>query len=88
LYSGKSGKGVLGDALMELDDSVGMVIKALETNNVREKTIVFMTGDNGPPEDQCDWGGSKGPFMGWRPRSVLDTFLRLRSAITCVYLPD
>jgi hypothetical protein len=64
LYSGKSGKGVLGDALMELDDSVGMVMQALETNNATQSTIVFMTGDNGPPEDQCDWGGSKGPFMG------------------------
>eukprot|EP01052_Picozoa_sp_SAG31_P020660 SAG31_NODE_1564_length_7868_cov_5.665766_9_plen_158_part_00 len=25
---------------------------------------MFLTGDNGPPEDQCDWGGSKGPFLG------------------------
>lgn len=63
-YTGKSGKGVLSDALVELDDSVGMVLRALEVNGARQDTIVFMTGDNGPPEDQCDWGGSKGPFMG------------------------
>lgn len=64
-YHGKSGeKGLLGDALMELDDSVGILIDALEAENVRNNTIIFLTGDNGPPEDQCDWGGSKGPFMG------------------------
>lgn len=31
---------------------------------VADNTLVVITGDNGPPEDQCDWGGSKGPFLG------------------------
>ena len=26
--------------------------------------VSVCVGDNGPPEDQCDWGGSKGPFVG------------------------
>lgn len=47
-YAGKSGaKGLLGDALMELDDSVGMVIDVLEVHGATQDTIVFMTGDNG-----------------------------------------
>eukprot|EP00040_Diaphanoeca_grandis_P026651 m.149638 g.149638 ORF g.149638 m.149638 type:complete len:596 (-) comp30673_c0_seq1:57-1844(-) len=63
-YAGKSGKGILSDALMELDDAVGRILVSLTDNGATEDTIIFLTGDNGPPEDQCDWGGSKGPFMG------------------------
>jgi hypothetical protein len=50
-YSGKSGgKGVLGDALVELDDAVGILLKGLDTAGVRDNTIIFVTGDNGPPQ--------------------------------------
>jgi len=63
-YTGKSGKGVLGDTLMELDDSVGMILAGLNDTKQRDNTIIFITGDNGPPQDQCDWGGSVGPFLG------------------------
>ena len=45
---------------MELDTAAGMVLEELEKTQVENETIVFLTGDNGPPEDQCDWGGSKG----------------------------
>ena len=45
---------------MELDAAAGMVLTELERSQVVNDTIVFLTGDNGPPEDQCDWGGSKG----------------------------
>lgn len=45
---------------MELDTAAGMVLTELERSAVDNNTIVFLTGDNGPPEDQCDWGGSKG----------------------------
>eukprot|EP01047_Picozoa_sp_COSAG01_P035206 COSAG01_NODE_2685_length_7253_cov_6.363153_7_plen_371_part_00 len=63
-FAGKSGKGPLGDSLLELDHAAGMVLASLRTHQVENDTIIFLTGDNGPPEDQCDWGGSKGPFVG------------------------
>ena len=63
-FEGKSGIGPLGDSLMELDTAAGMVLSALDDAKVADNTIVLLTGDNGPPEDQCDWGGSKGPFVG------------------------
>lgn len=49
-YSGKSNKGVLGDALVELDDAVGILLNGLDSTGVRDNTIIFVTGDNGPPQ--------------------------------------
>ena len=69
-FAGKSGKGPLGDSLMEVDHASGVILAALRTLHVEEDTIVFVTGDNGPPEDQCDWGGSKGPFLGAASKTV------------------
>jgi arylsulfatase A-like enzyme len=63
-YRNSTTKGILGDALHELDDSVGIILDTLEGTNSSSNTLILLTGDNGPPEDQCDWGGSKGPFMG------------------------
>ena len=42
VYSGKSGKGVLGDALMELDASVGILLEGLDAANQRDNTIIFV----------------------------------------------
>lgn len=42
---GKSGKGLLGDALMELDASVGVILDSLDQNKATEDTIVWLTGD-------------------------------------------
>ena len=44
----------------ELDTAAGKLLAQLEESKVASDTLVFLTGDNGPPEDQCDWGGSKG----------------------------
>lgn len=64
VVTGKSGIGPLGDSLMEVDTAAGVVLESLTKEGVAADTLVFLTGDNGPPEDQCDWGGSKGPFLG------------------------
>ena len=63
-FQGKSGKGVLGDSIMEVDFASAIVLDALKAHGVEDNTLVIVSGDNGPPEDQCDWGGSKGPFLG------------------------
>lgn len=47
-FHGKSGAGLYGDVIMELDWSVGEIMKALRTAGVDENTLVLMTSDNGP----------------------------------------
>lgn len=47
-FEGKSGTGLYGDVMMEIDWSVGQIVKALEENGVRDNTIILFTSDNGP----------------------------------------
>jgi arylsulfatase A-like enzyme len=46
-WKGKSGLGLYGDLVMETDDIVGQVIKALKENGQYENTLIFFTSDNG-----------------------------------------
>ena len=47
-FRGKSGAGLYGDVMMELDWSVGEILNALKSARVEENTLVVMTSDNGP----------------------------------------
>jgi arylsulfatase A-like enzyme len=47
-FRGKSGAGLYGDVIMELDWSVGEINKALNTAGLENDTIVILTSDNGP----------------------------------------
>ncbi len=47
-FEGKSGTGLYGDVMMELDWSVGQIAKALKDAGVDDKTIFVFTSDNGP----------------------------------------
>jgi arylsulfatase A len=47
-FAGKSGSGLYGDVIQELDWSVGQILQALEKNGLDKNTIVIMTSDNGP----------------------------------------
>ncbi|MFP4367805.1 MAG: sulfatase [Bacteroidales bacterium] len=47
-FAGKSGTGLYGDVMMELDWSVGEVMKALKENGIEDNTIVIFSSDNGP----------------------------------------
>lgn len=47
-FKGKSEKGLYGDVIMELDWSVGEIIKALKKQGKYENTIFIFTSDNGP----------------------------------------
>ncbi|MDQ8197986.1 sulfatase [Pelagicoccus enzymogenes] len=47
-FEGKSGAGLYGDVIMELDWSVGQINQALKDNGLEENTIVIFTSDNGP----------------------------------------
>jgi arylsulfatase A-like enzyme len=60
-FKGKSGAGLYGDVIMELDDAIGRILSALKSNGLEENTIVIMTSDNGP---WTLWGNHAGstPF--------------------------
>jgi len=47
-FRGKSGHGIYGDVIMELDWSVGQVLDALSSKGFDENTLVIFTSDNGP----------------------------------------
>jgi arylsulfatase A-like enzyme len=57
----KSGAGLYGDALAELDWSVGLVLARLKDLGLDDRTLVIFTSDNGP------WyGGSTGGLRGMK----------------------
>jgi len=47
-FKGKSKMGLFGDVIMEIDWSVGEIMKALKKNGIEKNTIVIFTSDNGP----------------------------------------
>ena len=47
-FEGKSGAGIFGDVMMEVDWSVGQIVEALKKNGVADNTLVVFTSDNGP----------------------------------------
>lgn len=47
-FKGKSGTGLYGDVMMEIDWSVGEIMKALKDAGLEENTLVFFSSDNGP----------------------------------------
>lgn len=62
-FRGKSEQGMYGDVIMELDWSVGEVIKALKENGIEENTLVVFTSDNGP---WLNYGNHAGSTAGLR----------------------
>lgn len=56
-FEGKSGAGLYGDVMMEIDWSVGEVMKALKDSGVEDNTLVIFTSDNGPWVSYGNHGG-------------------------------
>ena len=47
-FKGKSKQGLYGDVIMEIDWSVGQIMKKLKEHNLHENTLIIFTSDNGP----------------------------------------
>jgi len=47
-FKGKSAQGPIGDAIEEIDWSVGQIMAALREQHLDENTLVIFTSDNGP----------------------------------------
>jgi arylsulfatase A len=61
-FRGKSGAGMFGDVVMEVDWSVGQILKAIKKNGIDENTLVIFTADNGPWLNYGNHAGSAGPL--------------------------
>ncbi len=59
-FEGKSGQGLYGDVLKELDASVGTVLNKLEELGLDRNTLVVFSSDNGPWLLYGTHGGSAG----------------------------
>ena len=61
-FRGKSGLGAYGDAVLEVDWSVGQVMKALTDNGLDSNTLIMFTSDHGPwyQGSSADLRGRKG----------------------------
>jgi arylsulfatase A len=61
-FKGKSKRGLFGDVMMEIDWSVGQILKTLKDNDLDENTLVFFCSDNGPWLSYGDHAGSAKPL--------------------------
>ena len=61
-FKGKSGKGLFADVMMELDWSVGQIVKTLEENGLKDNTLIIFTSDNGPWLNFGNHAGSAYPL--------------------------
>ncbi len=61
-FKGESGKGLFADVMMELDWSVGEILKALKENGLDDNTLVIFTSDNGPWLNFGNHAGSADPL--------------------------
>ncbi len=64
-FAGKSLRGPYGDAVEEIDWSVGRIRETLESLGIAENTLVFFSSDNGPWQEASTFGaGSAGVLRG------------------------
>jgi arylsulfatase A-like enzyme len=59
-FLNRSRRGIYGDAVEELDGSVGEILRAVKECGLEKKTLVFFTSDNGPWLSMGEQGGSAG----------------------------
>jgi len=61
-FRGKSGAGLYGDVIEELDSGIGEVLAAIEKNGLAQRTLVLFCSDNGPFLSYGNHAGSSGPL--------------------------
>ncbi|MDP1562156.1 MAG: sulfatase [Pirellulaceae bacterium] len=61
-FEGRSGAGLYGDAVMEVDWSVGEILRTLDELKLSDNTLVIFTSDNGPWLSYGEHAGSAVPL--------------------------
>ncbi len=62
-FRGRSANGRYGDAVEEIDWSVGEILRTLRELGIDKRTLVIFTSDNGAHRR---FGGSNAPLRGWK----------------------
>ncbi len=80
-FKGKSGQGLYGDVVMEIDWSVGEVMETLQRLGIDDNTLVIFTSDNGPWLSYGTHGGSalplrEGKGTAWEGGQRVPTLMR------------
>lgn len=102
-FKGKSGKGLYGDVIEEVDWSVGQILDAVRAANLEGNTFVVFVSDNGPwlsygehagsaiPLKEgkgTPWeGGVRVPFIAWWPGKIPAGSVCREPAMTIDLLP-
>ena len=63
-FEDQSLRGRYGDAIEEIDWSVGQILETLQAEGLADDTLVFFTSDNGPWLTEQEQGGSAGLLRG------------------------
>jgi arylsulfatase A len=85
-FRGKSAGGLFGDAVEEVDWSVGRILDTLKDLKLDEKTLVIFTSDNGAAGgSSLPWRGKKGSFFegGVREPCIMRWPGRIPAGTTC-----
>jgi len=61
-HYGKTGAGIYGDVINEIDSSVGRILDTLDRLQLAENTVVVFSSDNGPWITYGNHAGSRGRF--------------------------
>ena len=61
-FKGKSNAGIYGDAVLEVDWSVGEVVNELKKQGILENTLIIFSSDNGPWIQEGPLGGEAYPL--------------------------
>lgn len=85
-FRGKSDNGLLGDAVEELDWSVGQILSTLQELKLDKNTLVIFTSDNGAAAgSSAPWRGKKGSIFegGVREPCIMCWPGRIPAGTTC-----
>ncbi|QDT13137.1 sulfatase [Planctomycetes bacterium K23_9] len=91
-FEGKSGQGIFGDVVMEVDWSVGQILDAVESIGQSENTLVVFTSDNGPWLSYGTHGGKATPLRegkgtmwegGYREPTIMRWKGKIPAGTTC-----
>jgi arylsulfatase A-like enzyme len=71
MFRGKSGLGLRGDAILQLDWTIGELMKQLKALNIDKNTLIVFTSDNGPVLDDGYQDGAVTMINGHVPAGLL-----------------
>ncbi len=71
IFKGKSGLGLRGDAILQLDWTVGEIMNQLQQLGIAKNTLIVFTSDNGPVLDDGYQDGAVTQLNGHTPWGVL-----------------